>query len=166
MQSFPGNVYGCSPALRLHITKEHWNTHVLLLFATTCLYLLSNTSHSNYKKKAQAFESTGDRHEALISSKSMRKLPLAFAVRILHQNVVAIRKDCVPSTTLQFFLYYISTQCLMQLNLMLTWIKLSYQIKKYNLGPILGFTTNCSLFILCSLERRKLLVTVICLHIE
>lgn len=82
------------------------------------------------------------------------------------KNVVAIRKDCVPSTTLQFFLYYISTQCLMQLNLMLTWIKLSYQIKKYNLGPILGFTTNCSLFILCSLERRKLLVTMICLHIE
>lgn len=58
----------------------------LALTATTCLYFLSSTLHSNLKKKRSAFESRNDRHEHPNSLKSMEKLPLTPAVRLLHQK--------------------------------------------------------------------------------
>lgn len=123
---------------------------VLLLFATICLYFLSNTSHSNFKRlkhlRVQMIGMKPRSHWNQCKS-SLWLLQLGSCIK----NMVTIRNDCVPFTTLKF-LHYISTECLMQLNLMLTWIKLLYwiilyQILKILLDPLLVLDLEQTIYI-------------------
>lgn len=67
-------------------TEKVMSCSYLLPFVYTACQTPGIVIFLKKKNNSQAFERTDDRHETLIALKLMQKLPLTFAVRILHQK--------------------------------------------------------------------------------